>query len=191
MIVDMKNIKTRLALWTFLSAMIFGCADSSRNQTSSTTTAIDRYEMAKNEAQSTNKIYLSQGKPVRFVTKYCSVNSAGGADPFFSFYNTSEKTIKYFTFYLTFYNGVGDPAICSIKGTSSVGAKITGPIFPNKLGHGRFDPMIYNPTAKDYEVTSLKIEYMDGTKKSYTKSQIDKFGKQGWNSKQSYLANGF
>ncbi len=52
---------------------------------------------------------IQKEAPYGFIGNWgWNLNSADGVEPYFSFFNTSEKTIKYVDFYFSLYNAVGD-----------------------------------------------------------------------------------
>lgn len=67
---------------------------------------------------------------VELTDVYFTVNSADGVTPTICFRNNSGKTIKYVTFTMVPFNAVGDRASCTIRGYSSVQARLVGPIEP-------------------------------------------------------------
>lgn len=123
-----------------------------------------------------NDSFRSQGRPIRISYLGCNTNSVGGSKPSLSYYNTSGKTIKYLRFQFAFYNSVGDPAICEIRGLSQRSARITGPIESNdELNSGSWDPMIYDHSSNKCVINNLEIQYMDGSKITYNKLQVSEF----------------
>lgn len=99
-------------------------------------------------------------------------NSAGGCDFYLKYRNSSPKTIKYLFWYGKVYNAVGDPVSCTIRGTSSVSGKETGPIEPDEDGGGTWDCIIYNYSARFVRLSKITITYMDGTSKTLNAVQI-------------------
>lgn len=102
---------------------------------------------------------------IRLTSYYLSsANSAGGRDVHFNYQNLSDKTIKYLSFKVSFYNAVGDPAFCEIRDRCTFTGRDTGPIKPNGYGSdGYWDCVIYNYQAKKMELNQIEIEYMDGS----------------------------
>lgn len=104
-------------------------------------------------------------------------NLIGDDYPYFHFTNLYEKTIKYITFYVQFFNGVGDPIIC--RSTKSSVLPFTG-IGPVKEGETKYwnwsdDVEYYIRNAKSAEIKKIVIEYIDGSK--YTLIKEIKIGK--------------
>ncbi|MCQ2278591.1 MAG: hypothetical protein MJZ62_04745 [Bacteroidales bacterium] len=109
------------------------------------------------------------------ITSYwlSSANSAGGRDVHFNFKNKSDKTIKYLTFEVYFYNAVDDLVYCEIRNYCSFRGKYTGPVKPQ--GHsdgGYWDCVIYNYQAKRIVLTSIDIEYTDGSSLHINKEEL-------------------
>ena len=65
---------------------------------------------------------------VELTDVYFTVDAFDGVSPTVCFRNNSNKTIKYVTFTLVPLNAVGDRASCTIRGYSSVQARLVGPI---------------------------------------------------------------
>ena len=86
--------------------------------------------------------------------------------------NLSNKTIKYFIWKGYAKNAVGDIVENEIGGNVSFSGKDTGPIRPGKTGGGCWDCIIYNWTAKKLVMTSVTIEYMDGTELKISEKEI-------------------
>uniref|UniRef100_UPI00402650F9 hypothetical protein n=1 Tax=Prevotella sp. TaxID=59823 RepID=UPI00402650F9 len=84
----------------------------------------------------------------------------------------SNKTIKYFIWKGYAKNAVGDIVENEIGGNVSFSGKDTGPIRPGKTGGGCWDCIIYNWTAKKLVMTSVTIEYMDGTELKISEKEI-------------------
>ena len=120
-----------------------------------------RIEMLKNTIK-IKKVYLS------------SPNSAGGVDAHFVWKNVSNKTIKYLSWEGYPINAVGDPVSCEIRGTIGSGGLVTGPIKPGTTyGYGTYwDCLWYNYSAKKLVLTSIYIEYMDGSTININKNEL-------------------
>lgn len=84
-----------------------------------------------------------------------------------SVYNPKQaKTIKYLWFTLTAYNAVDD-----IEGTKTV--KAIGPIEPFKNAEYSFETVFLSKVVDYCKISSIKIQYMDGSSALYNKSQIE------------------
>lgn len=93
---------------------------------------------------------------------YVARNSANGNMLQWGFQNLSNKTIKYITFTVYYYNAVGDLVEDNISGKTSGTFKITGPIDPKENVMFR-DVLMYSKTCTKFYISDVKIEYMDGT----------------------------
>lgn len=93
---------------------------------------------------------------------YVGRNSANGNMLQWGFQNLSDKTIKYITFTVYYYNAVGDLVEDNIRGKTSGTFRITGPIKPKENVIFR-DILMYSSTCVQFYITDVKIEYMDGT----------------------------
>ena len=106
-------------------------------------------------------------------------DSAGGVDLQIEFTNTSEKTIKYVTFWATTYNRVGDKAYDRVGKGATKSLQYIGPMEPGytnarKAAFGGsktkryWDNVWYSTTLHVQLSTKLKSEYMDRTKRLIT-----------------------
>lgn len=101
-------------------------------------------------------------------------NSAGGVSVRFSFKNLTGKTIKYASFWFIPFNAVNDACSCSITGKSRNGVKYTGPLAPDGVHNGAlFENAWYNNSINSVRLTSVYIEYMDGTNETLAGADID------------------
>ena len=89
-------------------------------------------------------------------------------------YNNTNKRIKYITYTVRFKNAVGDIVYCDITGDSSFRLKETGPIeaYSSSGENAYWEYVIWDNNADYATVTNVYIEYMDGTTKSYSGSNI-------------------
>lgn len=84
------------------------------------------------------------------------------------FENTSDKTIKYITWYVRFINSVGD--YLPVYGTDSAICEETGPYYPGDTNINNNLVFKLNSSMLDIyyvagaEIARVEIEYMDGTK---------------------------
>ncbi len=106
---------------------------------------------------------------------FSSPDSAGGVELYFNFVNNSEKTIKYINFGVTFYNAVGDVAVCQYKKDIINYCTETGPYEKGEglSGNYWYWGDYYNWEIASCELVYLNIEYMDGTEVTLTQDQID------------------
>lgn len=105
--------------------------------------------------------------PNGFISNWgWNLNYADGIEPYFSYYNTSEKTIKYVDFYFSMYNAVGDK--CYLKYDNSYIGKIrgVGPIEPMDSGVWNWDRATHYTSgdATDMRIVKIVLTYMDNTK---------------------------
>lgn len=98
-------------------------------------------------------------------------DSAGGCDAHISFKNTSDNTIKYLRFQCAMYNAVGD-IISDELGRDGMRLKYTGPLKPGRSDSDNWGCVIYNYSAKRLVITSLDIEYMNGTTIHYNENEV-------------------
>jgi len=91
--------------------------------------------------------------------------SADGIDIRVAFTNgSSSRVIKYITFYITPYNGVGDVVACTVRDVSTRALEITGPVDAQKsVMSNDVEAFWYNSTIESAEIESISIEYMDGS----------------------------
>ena len=109
---------------------------------------------------------------IKFTAAYLGKpNSAGGCDAYFRFKNTSDYTIKYLYIQCVIYNAVGD-IISDELGRDGISLKYTGPLKPGRSDSGNWECIIYNYSAKRLVVTSLDIEYMNGTTIHYNENEV-------------------
>lgn len=87
--------------------------------------------------------------------------------------NFNAKTIKYAFITVTATNPVDDKV-----GTKTV--KAIGPIKQSDIGSYEFENVIYSRTAKYLSIDLVKIQYMDGTKRTIPKSEIQNIRLMDW-----------
>ena len=97
-------------------------------------------------------------------------NSIGGIEPYIKIANNTKKTIKYVYATVRFYNPVGDPAYCRITGRSYANLRLIGPIKSGHVATYDYDgnAIGYSNVVSRLKIKSLKVEYTDGTVKTYT-----------------------
>ena len=95
-------------------------------------------------------------------------------EPYFSFYNTSEKTIKYVDFYFSVFNAVGDK--CYLKYDKSYIGNVrgVGPVEPFYAGSWNWERATHYTSgdASEMRIVKLVITYMDGTVKTIPRDAI-------------------
>ncbi len=94
-----------------------------------------------------------------------SPDSAGGYELHISYTNKSSKTIKYFTFGVSFINKVGD-VISTWRIDSVEYCQDVGPIKPGKSsgGYGVYWGKYYDSPIDHPKIVYVEVEYSDGTK---------------------------
>ncbi|WP_316799715.1 hypothetical protein [Pedobacter frigidisoli] len=90
-----------------------------------------------------------------------------------TFLNLGKKTIKYIHITVTATNPVDDKI-----GTKTLRA--IGPVKPNDSGSYSFENTFYSSTAEYLSLDSIKIQYMDGTIRLLSKSQIKSIRSTDW-----------
>ena len=113
--------------------------------------------------------------PFGFVENWgWKLNAADGVEPYFTYYNTSKKTIKYVDFYFSLYNAVGDK--CYLKYCKSYTGSVrgVGPVDSECSGSWTWDRATHYTTADASEMRIVKIviTYMDKTVKTLTGNAI-------------------
>lgn len=104
----------------------------------------------------------SQGLPLAisdFATK--APNSAGGVDCSISFYNTSDKVIKYVYFDVVPYNRVDDIAYSEINGKSTRTIKLIDFINPDGYYSATWENVWYNNSISYMKIDSVKVIFKD------------------------------
>lgn len=102
------------------------------------------------------------------------IDYAGGIKPEFEVQNNTKKTIKYIYATIKFYNAVGDAAYCEITGKNYANIRAIGPIKSNQTETYGFNPIGYNGTVGKITMKTVTVEFMDGSKKTYTVNKIAK-----------------
>ncbi len=102
-------------------------------------------------------------------------NYVGGVDVDVNFFNASDKTIKYLTFEVIPYNGVGDIVRSQIGGKTTASLRVVGPIVPNYQDYLTWSNVWYNSTTRCIRPTGINIEFMDGTTESAGLEEIKKY----------------
>lgn len=90
-----------------------------------------------------------------------------------SLLNLSTKTIKYVSITVTATNPVHDK-----ERTKTV--KMVGPIKSNESGSSEFKDIVYSSVAKYLQIENINIEYMDGTFKLISKSEVKNIRVKDW-----------
>lgn len=101
-----------------------------------------------------------------------SLNSVGGVDYSLSVVNNSPKTIKYIHYKVYVKNAVGDIVYCTITDESYFNLKDTGPYKPGEVSFGGWEAIMYNYSGKQVVISSVTIDYTDGTSITLNGNQI-------------------
>lgn len=131
-----------------------------------------------------NKEYAEMHKKmiknsIRITSYYLkSPNSAAGVDAVLYYKNLSKKSIKYFYWSGYPINNVGDAVTCDIRDYSNFTGKDTGPVNPGRTGGGVWSCAWYNWEAKKLILTSVDIEYMDGSRLTIDGDDLYLIGKK-------------
>lgn len=103
-----------------------------------------------------------------------NLNYANGVEPYFTYYNTSPKTIKYVDFYFNLYNAVGDK--CYLKYDKSYTGHVrgVGPVKSYDKGEWSWDKATHYTSgdASEMKIVKIVITYMDMTIKTLTENAI-------------------
>lgn len=119
--------------------------------------------------------FIKKKAPNGFIERWgWSLNSAYGIEPRFTFFNTSNKTIKYVDFYFNIFNAVGDK--CYLQYEKSYTGKVrgVGPVESFSSGSWAWDRATHYTSgdASEMRITKLVITYMDGSLKTIPKELI-------------------
>jgi hypothetical protein len=102
------------------------------------------------------------------------LNSAQGIEPYFCFFNSSKKTIKYVDFYFSVFNAVGDKCYLKYERSYIGNVRGVGPVEPFDSGSWNWDRATHYTSgdASEMRIVKLVITYMDGTTKTLPNSSI-------------------
>lgn len=89
------------------------------------------------------------------------------------FVNMSSKTIKYLKWSGKVRNAVGDFVSYEVNHTSSFSGKYTGPCEGYYFDDGIWEPVLFNSSAKEMVLSSVKIVYAEGSSITIGKSSLD------------------
>ena len=112
---------------------------------------------------------VNKAAPNGFMQKWgWELNSAQGIEPFFTFFNSSKKTIKYIDFYFSVYNAVGDKCYLKYERSYVGNVRGVGPVEPFETGSWSWDRATYYTSgdASEMRVVKVVITYMDKTVKT-------------------------
>lgn len=102
------------------------------------------------------------------------LNSAQGIEPYFCFFNSSKKTIKYVDFYFSVFNAVGDKCYLKFERSYIGNVRGVGPVEPFDSGSWSWDMATHYTSgdASEMRIVKLVITYMNGTTKTIPNSAI-------------------
>lgn len=131
------------------------------------------YTFSENKSKPT----ISKASPFMIYYRGCPHNSVGGMGYYMNCYNNSDKTIKYVYLNVYVLNRVNDVVRCDITKDVTFNLKLTGPIDPGDTQYAKWDAFMYNNSAQLVKVSSVTVEYMDGTKVNLSPSDYE-FGER-------------
>ena len=111
--------------------------------------------------------------PFGFIMEYgWELNSVDGVEPYFKYFNTSTKTIKYVDFYFSIYNAVND--ICLLDHNTIGNVRGVGPVETFDSGTWNWDRATHYTSSDAVRMKVIKviITYMDGSTKTLTGDKI-------------------
>jgi len=104
-------------------------------------------------------------------------NSVGGVDVNITWQNISDKDIKYITFFVEFYNAVGDKVPNDINRLlQGASLKATGPYRANQSQSTllTWKNVWYNKSIDKTVITKIEVIFMDNSSVSFVSSELDK-----------------
>lgn len=113
--------------------------------------------------------------PYGFMQRWgWELNSAQGIEPYFTFFNSSKKTIKYVDFYFNVYNAVGDKCYLKYERSYIGNVRGVGPVEPFEVGSWNWDRATHYTSgdASEMKIVKLVITYMDGATKTIPNTSI-------------------
>lgn len=138
------------------------------------------YENDVKEALNALKSCKTAGLAIYDWSYYDESEYTEGTSAEVTVYNPTNKTIKYLWFSFVGLNPVGDKVIDIRSGSSVITKKAVGPIAKGETGTYTFDYVWFTDIVETAKITSIKVQYMDGTEtiikspKSITLSQKHK-----------------
>lgn len=121
------------------------------------------------------KLEIIKEAPYGFIESWgWNLNSADGVEPYFTYYNTSEKTIKYIDFYFNLYNAVGDKCYLKYNKSYTGSVRGVGPVKSNSSGFWKWERATHYTTsdASEMRIVKIVITYMDKTVRTLTGNAI-------------------
>ena len=118
-----------------------------------------------------------------FITAFgvYDVDSAGGVEPTVDIVNPNRKSpIKYFRVTMQLHDRVGGIIKSTTNGSSTAALVYTGPIaFGEGAAKARWNPTWYNHAGWCVRVVSVSIEFLDGTRRSFSGRNLEAAMKPG------------
>lgn len=118
---------------------------------------------------------ISKVAPYGFVGNWgWHLNTADGVEPYFTFFNMSNKTIKYIDFHFCLFNAVGDRCYLRYNRSYTGSVRGVGPVESFSYGSWNWDRATHYTTAdaSEMRITKIVITYMDKTVKTLTGNAI-------------------
>lgn len=113
--------------------------------------------------------------PYGFIENWgWNLNSADGVEPYFAYFNTSEKTIRYVDFYFNLYNAVGDKCYLKYNKSYTGSVRGVGPVKANESGSWSWERATHYTTAdaSEMKIVKIVITYMDKSVRTLTGNAI-------------------
>lgn len=113
--------------------------------------------------------------PVGFIQNWgWHLNTVSGIESYFSFFNTSKKTIKYVEFFFQMYNDVGDRCFLRYNDSYTGSVKGVGPVPSFTASSWSWDRATHYTTgdATSMKIVKVIVTYMDGSSKVLTGNMI-------------------
>jgi hypothetical protein len=122
--------------------------------------------------------------PEHFIDAFgvYTVNSAGGVEPSMTLRNPNQRSpIKYARVAIQLFDRVGKLQTSSIGGGSPTKwLSFTGPLkYEDAPDKGRWDPVWYNHSGWCIKITQIQIDFLDGSKRSFSGNTLTKAIKSG------------
>lgn len=158
----MKRILSIISAVLVIISVFCGCADSYIQPAVTTAVPTTTTTTTQPTTQNTevDRDTLLQGDP----TGSAVMNSVGGINVNIKEKYIGNKTIKYYTATISFYNSVGDLVADDISGKTEMKQKVSGPVEPNGNIYIYGDPLFYAQACTEVHIDEIEFEYMDGTK---------------------------
>ncbi len=125
----------------------------------------ENVESTKNTEEKVEDVKYDKTNSVEITDLTISPSGAdGGVSVNMEIKNTSDKTIKYFTWEGMLLNRVGDPVKCAKTGDIIKRGIIIGPVEPGKSTESHWTNLWYTRLANNIGISKIQIDYMDGSR---------------------------